>query len=196
MKSLKGTKTETNLLTAFIGESQTRNKYIYFAEIAWKEGYVKIANIFEETANHEKEHAKIIFNFLESKEIELKITSNIGIIGNTKDNLQIASNDENHANVIMYPDFAKIAKEEGFDKISIILSNIAISEKLHEERFKNLALKLKEASFFEKDKEEYWRCINCGYLHKGKSTPKICPACAHEQKYFEIFRSHLTKLVK
>eukprot|EP00831_Metopus_contortus_P067800 TRINITY_DN60534_c0_g1_i2.p3 TRINITY_DN60534_c0_g1~~TRINITY_DN60534_c0_g1_i2.p3 ORF type:complete len:149 (+),score=37.81 TRINITY_DN60534_c0_g1_i2:235-681(+) len=148
MKSLKGTKTETNLLTAFIGESQARNKYTYFASVAKKEGYVRIANIFEETANQEKEHAKRIFKFLEGGEVEIKASFPAGVISNTIDNLIEAANGENYEHTIMYPNFAKIAKEEGFDEIAEVLKCIAVAEKLHEERYKNLAAKLKEGSFF------------------------------------------------
>ena len=184
--SLKGTKTEKNILTAFIGESQARNKYTYFASVAKNEGYVQISKIFEETANHEKEHAKRLFKFLEGGLAEITATFPAGVIGSTLDNLRAAAEGEHEEYSEMYPEFAKIAREEGFPEIAKVMDNIAIAEMYHEERYKSLIANIENNKVFKKDSEIVWRCQNCGYNHKGKSAPGKCPACDHPQAHFEI----------
>lgn len=186
MKSLKGTKTEKNLLTAFAGESQARNRYTYFAKQAKKEGYVQIAKIFEETAEQEKEHAKRLFKFLEGGEVEITAAFPAGVIGTTAENLKAAAEGENYEWDKMYPEFAKIAEEEGFDEIAAVFEAIAVAEKQHEKRYQGLLKNLEEGKVFKKDEEVVWRCLNCGYLHVGKEAPQLCPACAHPQAYFEL----------
>ena len=172
---LKGSKTEQNLMTAFAGESQARNKYTYFASKAKKDGYEQIAAIFEETANNEKEHAKMWFKELHG-----------GAVPSTIDNLIDAANGENYEWTDMYAKFAKEAKEEGFDKIAYLFEAVGKIEKEHEERYRKLLENLENGSVFEKDGEVYWICQNCGHIHKGKTPPKVCPVCAHPQSYFEI----------
>ncbi|MBC15903.1 Rubrerythrin [Pseudodesulfovibrio profundus] len=184
--SLKGTKTEKNILTAFIGESQARNKYTYFASVAKKEGYVQISKIFEETANHEKEHAKRLFKFLEGGDAEITATFPAGKIGNTVENLKAAAHGENEEYSEMYPEFAAIAREEGFPEIAAVMENIAVAEKYHEERYLSLLDNIEKERVFVKDKEIVWRCQNCGYNHKGTTAPVACPACDHPQSHFEI----------
>ncbi len=186
MKSLKGTRTEKNLLTAFAGESQARNRYTYFAKQAKKEGYVQIAKIFEETAEQEKEHAKRLFKFLEGGEVEITAAFPAGVIGTTAENLKAAAEGENYEWDKMYPEFAKVAEEEGFDEIAAVFEAIAVAEKQHEKRYKGLLKNLEEGKVFKKDQEVVWRCINCGYLHVGAEAPQLCPACAHPQAYFEL----------
>lgn len=183
--SLKGTQTEKNILTAFIGESQARNKYTYFASIAKKEGYVQISKIFEETANHEKEHAKRLFKFLEGGDAEIVATFPAGVLGSTLDNLKAAAAGENEEYTEMYPDFAKVAREEGFPEIAAVMENIAVAEKYHEERYNALIANIESSSVFAKDEEIEWRCQNCGYNHKGTTAPDRCPACDHPQSHFE-----------
>lgn len=170
---LKGSKTEKNLLAAFAGESQARNKYSYFASQAKKEGYEQIAAIFQETANNEKEHAKKEFKFLKG-------------IGDTKANLLAAAEGENHEWTSMYPEFAKVAIEEGFTKIAKVFEEIAKVEKEHEKRYKKLLKNLEEGRVFKKDKPVKWKCRNCGYIYEGTEPPKICPACDHPQSYYEL----------
>lgn len=184
--SLKGTQTEKNILTAFIGESQARNKYTYFASVAKKEGYVQISKIFEETANHEKEHAKRLFKFLEGGEAEIVATFPAGVIGNTLENLKAAAAGENEEYTHMYPEFAKIAREEGFPQIAAVMENIAVAEAYHEERYKSLIANIENDAVFVKGEEISWRCQNCGYTHKGTTAPVKCPACDHAQAHFEI----------
>ncbi|KUJ95673.1 MAG: hypothetical protein PWR24_1694 [Desulfonauticus sp.] len=186
MKSLKGTRTEKNLLTAFAGESQARNRYTYFAKQAKKEGYVQIAKIFEETAEQEKEHAKRLFKFLEGGEVEITAAFPAGVIGTTAENLKAAAEGENYEWDKMYPEFAKVAEEEGFDEIAAVFEAIAVAEKQHEKRYKGLLKNLEEGKVFKKDQEVVWRCLNCGYLHVGAEAPQLCPACAHPQAYFEL----------
>lgn len=186
MASLKGTRTEKNLLTAFAGESQARNRYTYFSKQAKKEGYVQIAKIFEETANQEREHAKRLFKLLEGGEVEIQAAFPAGVIGTTLENLQAAAAGEQHEHEQMYPEFAKIAEEEGFNDIACILRAIANAEKQHEKRYRGLIANLEENKVFKKDKEVVWRCINCGYLHVGEMAPNKCPACDHPQAYFEL----------
>ncbi|MBE6835895.1 MAG: rubrerythrin family protein [Ruminococcaceae bacterium] len=170
---LKGTKTEANLLTAFAGESQARNKYTYFASKAKKEGYEQIAAIFEETANNEKEHAKMWFKLL-------------GGIGSTTDNLKAAADGENFEWTDMYDKFAKEAREEGFDKIAAMFEGVAKIEKDHEERYRKLLANIEGGLVFSRDGDMVWICRNCGHVHVGKQAPDVCPVCAHPQKYFEL----------
>jgi len=185
MKSLKGTRTEKNLLTAFAGESQARNRYTYFASQAKKEGYQRIADIFLETAEQEKEHAKRLFKFLECGQVEIQAAYPAGKIGNTLENLLAAAEGEHYENTQMYPEFAKVAREEGFPEIAGVLEAIAEAEKFHEKRYRALAAKIKEGTLYKRDTEIVWRCRNCGYIHVGPEAPEECPACAHPQGYFE-----------
>jgi len=186
MKSLKGTQTEKNLLTAFAGESQARNRYNYFASQARKDGFVQMALIFEETANQEKEHAKRLFKLLEGGEVEVKASFPAGIIAGTLQNLKDAAAGENHEWTAMYPDFARVARSEGFDEIAAIFEAIAVAEKQHEKRYLDLAANIENGRVFKRSTEVVWRCLNCGYLHKGKDAPPECPACAHPQAHYEI----------
>lgn len=172
---LKGSKTEKNLREAFAGESQARNKYTYYASKAKKDGYVQIQKIFEETANNEKEHAKLWFKLLHG-----------GEIGDTLDNLKDAAASENYEWTDMYQRFAKEAKEEGFDKIAYLFSEVAKIEKTHEERYKKLYNNIVNGEVFEKEKEVVWVCENCGHVHVGKKAPKICPVCDHPQAFFDM----------
>ncbi|WP_147820020.1 rubrerythrin [Salidesulfovibrio onnuriiensis] len=184
--SIKGTRTEQNLLKAFAGESQARNKYNYFASIAKKEGYVQISAIFEETANHEKEHAKRLFKFMEGGEVEITASYPAGVLGNTVQNLKEAAGGEHYEYETMYPEFARIAREEGFNEIAAVFENIAVAETYHEERYLALVKNIEAGKVFVKDNEIVWRCRNCGYNHKGTTAPEKCPACAHPQAHFEI----------
>jgi rubrerythrin len=186
MGKLKGSETEKNLLTAFSGESQARNRYTYFASQAKKEGFVQMQAIFEETANQEKEHAKRLFKFLEGGEVEIAAAFPAGVIGTTLDNLKAAAAGENYEYSEMYPGFAKIAREEGFDTIAAVFEAIAVAEKQHEKRYLDLAANIEAGRVFKRDKEVVWRCRNCGYLHEGDSAPETCPACAHPQTHFEL----------
>ena len=174
MKDLKGSKTEANLLAAFAGESQARNKYTYYASKAKKDGYEQIAAIFTETANNEKEHAKIWFKLLHDG------------IGDTLDNLADAAAGENYEWTDMYATFAKEAKEEGFDKIAYLFEQVGTIEKEHEERYRALIDNIEAGRVFERDGEIYWQCANCGYIHKGLEAPEICPVCAHPRAFFQI----------
>ena len=186
MGSLKGTQTENNLLTAFSGESQARNRYTYFASKAKKEGYVQIADIFTETANQEKEHAKRLFKFLEGGEVEITGAFPAGVIGTTIENLKDAAEGEHYEQTEMYPGFAKIAREEGFDSIAAVFEAIAVAEKQHEKRFMDLDANIEAGKVFKRDEKVIWRCRNCGYLHEGSEAPELCPACAHPQAHFEL----------
>jgi rubrerythrin len=183
---LKGTKTEKNLLAAFAGESQARNRYTYFAGQAKKEGYVQIADIFEETADQEKEHAKRFFKFLEGGELEITGAFPAGVIGSTLENLKAAAAGEHYEYSEMYPEFAKIAREEGFDAIAMVFEKIAIAEKQHGKRYSDLAANIEAGRVFKRDGKVTWRCRNCGYLHEGNEAPDQCPACAHPQAHFEL----------
>jgi len=185
MKGLKGTRTERNLLTAFAGESQARNRYTYFASQAKKEGYQRIAHIFLETAEQEKEHAKRLFKFLEGGEVEIQASFPAGRIGNTLENLLAAAEGENYEHSRMYPEFARVAREEGFPEIAAVLEAIAEAEKFHEKRYRALAERLKAGTLFRRDEPIVWRCRNCGYIHVGPEAPEECPACAHPRGYFE-----------
>jgi len=186
MASLKGTRTEKNLLTAFAGESQARNRYTYFASKAKKEGYVQISTIFEETANQEKEHAKRFFNFLEGGDVEISGAFPAGVIGSTLENLKAAAAGEHHEHTVMYPEFAKIAREEGFDAIAMVFDAIAVAEKQHEKRYNDLAANIDAKRVFKRGEKVTWRCRNCGYVHEGEEAPEACPACAHPQAHFEL----------
>ena len=185
-KSLKGTKTEQNLLKAFAGESQARTRYEFFASVAKKEGLEQISAIFTETAGQEKEHAKRFFKFLEGGDVEIQATYPAGIIGNTAENLKAAAMGENEEWSILYPEFAKVAEEEGFKEIATAFKMIATVEVQHEKRYLKLLENLEKGIVFEKDGEVYWMCRNCGYIHKGKKAPQECPACVHPQAFFEI----------
>lgn len=184
--NLKGTQTEKNLLTAFAGESQARNRYTYFASKAKKEGYIQIQTIFEETAAQEKEHAERLFKFLQGGEIEITAAFPAGVIGTTLENLKASAGGENHEWTTMYPEFAQVAKDEGFPEISSVFTAIAVAEKQHEARYLGLAKNIENNTVFTKPAAVVWRCRNCGYLHEGTSAPALCPACAHEQAHFEL----------
>ncbi len=186
MSTLKGSKTEQNLLKSFAGESQARMRYDYFTKQAKKEGLEQIAAIFEETALNEKEHAKRFFKFLEGGMVEITATYPAGIIGTTLENLKASAEGENEEWTELYPEFAKIAEEEGFKEIATAFKMIARAEKAHEERFRKLYNNLEEGKVFERDGQLIWKCRNCGYLHSGAKAPKTCPACLHPQSYFEI----------
>jgi rubrerythrin len=186
MSSIKGTKTEQNLLKSFAGESQARNRYTYFAAAARKEGYVQIADIFEETANQEKEHAKRFFKFLEGGMLEFTATFPAGCIGSTAANLLAAANGEHEEHTDLYPAFATVAKEEGFAEIAAVWKYISVAEKQHEKRYRDLLTNLEAGRVFRRDQEVVWRCRNCGYLHSGNGAPDKCPACIHPQAHFEL----------
>ncbi len=184
MTSLKGTQTEKNLLIAFAGESQARNKYTFFASVAKKEGYVQIAKVFEETAEQEKEHAKRLFKFLEGGLVNIDWNFPAGVIGDTAENLVAAANGEKEEYTEMYPAFAKTAREEGFEEIAKVMGAIAVAEKHHEDRYLTLLKELQQDTIFKKSERIIWECLNCGYLHIGEAAPEKCPACAHPQSYF------------
>lgn len=186
MAGLKGTRTEQNLLKAFAGESQARNRYTYFASAAKKEGLIQISNIFEETANQEKEHAKRFFKFLEGGDVEITACYPAGKIGTTLENLKAAAAGEEHEWGQLYPDFAKVAKEEGFLEVSKAFELISNAEKQHGKRYRDLASNLESGKVFKRDGKVIWRCINCGYLHEGQAALNVCPACLHPQDYFEL----------
>lgn len=186
MASLKGTKTEKNLLVSFAGESQARNRYTYFAAAAKKEGFAQIADIFEETANQEKEHAKRFFKFLEGGEVEIVASFPAGVIGNTLENLKASAAGENYEHSTMYPEFAQIAHDEGFEAIAIVWKMISVAEKQHEKRFAELAANIEAGKVFKREGSATWRCRNCGYIHDGEEASLMCPACAHPQAHFEL----------
>ncbi len=186
MKSLKGTKTEKNVLTAFAGESQARNRYSYFASQAKKEGYEQISAIFLDTADNEKEHAKVLFKLLEGGQVEITGAFPAGVIGDTAANLREAADGESYEHVTMYPEFAAIAASEGFPAIAATMRNIAVAEKGHENRYRALIKNIDEGTVFKKNEKVTWRCRNCGYIHEGMEAPQECPACQHARAYFEI----------
>jgi rubrerythrin len=186
MSDLKGSKTEKNLLTAFAGESQARNRYTYFASKAKKEGFVQISHIFEETADQEKEHAKRFFKFLEGGEVEIQAAFPAGVIGSTAENLKAAAAGEHYEWESMYPEFAKVAREEGFEEIAKVFEAVVVAEKQHEKRYLGLLKNVEAGTVFKKGKKVVWRCRNCGYLHEGEEAPTLCPACAHPQAHFEL----------
>ena len=184
--SIKGTKTEKNLLTAFAGESQARNRYNYFAGQARKEGFVQISDIFAETADQEKEHAKRFFKFLEGGDVEIVGTFPAGVIGTTAENLKAAAMGEKDEWSEMYPGFAQTARDEGFADIAAVFEAVSVAEKQHESRYNGLLANVEAGTVFKKDKPVKWRCRNCGYVHEGPEAPGACPACAHPQAYFEL----------
>ncbi|MFC1888492.1 rubrerythrin [Thermodesulfobacteriota bacterium] len=186
MMELKGSQTEKNLLTAFAGESQARNRYTYAAGKARKEGFVQIADIFEETANQEKEHAKRFFKFLEGGDVEVQAAFPAGVIGSTAENLRAAAGGEHHEWTEMYPGFAKTAREEGLEAAAGVFEAISVAEKQHEKRYLGLLANVEGGTVFKKDVAATWRCRNCGYLHEGAEAPEVCPACAHAQAHFEL----------
>ena len=190
MPKLRGSLTEKNLLKAFAGESQARNRYTYFASVAKKEGYEQIAGIFEETAENEKEHAKVFFKYLnESKGDKVEITASYpaGKIGTTTENLLEAADGEKEEWSSLYPEFEKIARKEGFREIADSFKEIGEVEEKHEKRYRKLLKNVVDGKVFKKDKIVKWKCRNCGYIHEGKEAPKVCPACKHPQAYYEIF---------
>ncbi len=184
--NLKGTQTEKNLLTAFAGESQARNRYSYFASQSRKEGYEQIAGIFSETAEQEKEHAKREFKFLEGGEAEISAAFPAGVIGSTLENLKAAAAGEHYENTEMYPSFAETAEREGFAEISTVFRKIAVAEKRHEERYVALAKNLTDGLVFKRERSVRWVCRNCGYVHEGREAPEACPACDHPKSYYEL----------
>jgi len=186
MPSLKGTQTEKNLLGSFAGESQARNRYTYFASVARKEGYVQIADVFLETADQEKEHAKRFFKQLEGGDVEITATFPAGVIGTTAENLAAAAAGEHEEHTSLYPGFARIAREEGFEAAALIWEAVCVAEKQHEKRYNDLLANVKAGTVFKKDRPVTWRCRNCGYLHEGEEAPGSCPACAHPQAHFEL----------
>jgi rubrerythrin len=190
MATLKGTQTEQNLLKAFAGESQARNRYTYFASAARKEGLEQMAALFEETADNEKEHAKRFFSFLEGGMVTISATYPAGKVGTTLDNLKAAADGEHEEWTDLYPDFAETAKKEGFAEVAMAFTQIAKVEKAHEERYRSLWKNLNEGKVFEKDGVAIWKCRNCGYIHEGKAAPAKCPACLHPQSYFELKESN------
>jgi rubrerythrin len=186
MANLKGTRTEKNLLTAFAGESQARNLYTYFASKAKKEGYVQMSDIFTETANQEKEHAKRFFEFLEGGDVQISAAFPAGFIGTTLENLKAAAAGEHYEYSEMYPGFAKTAREEGYNNIAVVLEAIAVAEKQHAKRYLDLAANIEAARVFKRDEKVTWRSRNCGYLHEGNEAAETCAACAHPQAHFEL----------
>lgn len=185
-KSLKGTRTEKNLMTSFAGESQARMRYTYFASVAKKESYEQIAAIFTETADQEKEHAKRMFKWLEGGMVEITASYPAGVIGSTLENLKAAAAGEHEEWSLDYPKFADIADEEGFPAIAVMYRNIAVAEKGHEERYQAFVNNIENGTVFKKDIEVVWQCRNCGYLTIGKEAPELCPACLHPQAFFEV----------
>jgi rubrerythrin len=186
MSKLKGSKTEKNLLTAFAGESQARNRYTYFASKARDEGLEQISAIFLDTADNEKEHAKRFFKFLEGGVVEITAAFPSGVIGSTKENLLEAADGEHLEHEKLYPDAASVAEAEGFKEVAAAFSMVAIAERSHEKRYRDLLNNLETGKTFKRDKPVKWKCRNCGYVHEGTDAPKICPACRHPQAFFEL----------
>ncbi len=186
MSQLKGSKTEKNILTAFAGESQARNRYTYFASQAKKDGFVQISYIFEETANQEKEHAKRLFKFLEGGVVEISAAFPAGVIATTQENLKASAGGEHYEHSEMYPNFAKIARQEGFNEIASVFEAIAVAEKQHKKRYLALMANIESGRVFKREEPVVWRCRNCGYLHNSTEAPLVCPACAHPQEHFEM----------
>lgn len=185
-KSIKGSQTEKNLLAAFAGESQARNRYTFFASAAKKEGFEQISRIFLETAENEKEHAKVFFKYLEGGEVEITAGYPAGIIGDTKANLEAAAAGEQMEWTTLYAEFARVAREEGYPEVCRSFEQIAKVEKFHESRYRKLAQNIAENEAFKKKESVKWHCINCGYVHEGPEAPKECPACKHPQSYYEV----------
>ena len=186
MSSLKGSETEKNLLAAFAGESQARNRYTYFASKAKKEDFVQIADIFAETADQEKEHAKRFFKFLEGGDVDIRAAFPAGVIGSTAENLKAAADGEHDEWQNMYPQYATIAREEGFEAIAKVFEAVAVAEKQHEKRYLGLLANVQAGTVFKKKEKVLWRCRNCGYVHEAEEAPGACPACAHSQAHFEL----------
>jgi rubrerythrin len=186
MKSVKGSKTEKNLLTSFAGESQARNRYTYFASAAKKEGYIQVSNIFEETAANETEHAKRMFKFLEGGMVEITASYPAGKIGTTAENLEAAAGGEHEEWTDLYPAFAKTAREEGYPEVGAMFDSISVAETQHEKRYRGLLANIVAGKVFKKDTKVKWRCANCGYIHEGAEALKMCPACNHPQAHFEV----------
>jgi rubrerythrin len=189
-KSVKGTQTEKNLLAAFAGESQARNRYTFFASVARKEGYEQIANIFTETAGNEKEHAEIFFKYLEGGDVEIIAAYPAGIIGDTLTNLKAAADGEKLEWSLLYANFGKTAAEEGFKDIATSFKEIAEVEEFHEKRYRKLAANVAAGEVFKKKAVVKWHCTNCGYIHEGTEAPDICPACKHAQAYYELLEEN------
>ncbi|ADJ26487.1 Rubrerythrin [Dehalogenimonas lykanthroporepellens BL-DC-9] len=185
-KSIKGTRTEINLLTAFAGESQARNRYTYFAGAAKKEGYEQISRIFIETADNEKEHAKVFFKYLEGGEVEIKASYPAGVIGTTRENLEEAANGEKMEWSVIYANFAAEADKEGFGEIATSFREIAEVEEFHERRYRGLAANIDKGEVFKRPATVKWHCLNCGYVHEGPEAPELCPACKHPRSYYEL----------
>ena len=185
-KSLKGSRTEKNLLAAFAGESQARNRYTFFASVARREGYEQIANIFIETAGNEKEHAEVFFKHLKGGDVEIVAAYPAGIVGDTKTNLEAAADGEKLEWSDIYADMGKVAKEEGFGEIATSFKEIAEVEEFHEKRYRKLARNVSQGEVFKRTIPVKWHCTNCGYIHDGTEAPKICPACKHPQAYYEV----------
>jgi rubrerythrin len=183
---LSGSQTERNLLLAFAGESQARNRYTYFASQARNEGFIQIAQVFEETAGQEKEHAKRFFKFLQGGVVQIQASFPAGIIGSTAENLLAAAQGENEEWSTLYPGFAAVARNEGFNAIATIFDKIAVAEKQHERRFRGFLENVQNGRVFKREQPSAWRCLNCGYVHEGPEAPAACPACAHPQAYFEL----------
>jgi rubrerythrin len=186
MASLKGSKTEKNLLKSFAGESQARNRYTFFASVARDEGYIQIQRIFEETAANEKEHAEVFFKYLEGGEVEITAAYPAGKIGTTAENLLAAAEGEHLEWGTLYPNFAKVAKEEGFTEVAESFTEISEVEEEHEKRYRKLLDNVKKGTVFKRDKDVEWHCLNCGYIHHGKEAPEVCPACQHPRSYYEL----------
>ncbi len=187
---MKGTQTEKNLLKAFAGESQARNRYTMFAKIAKKEGYEQIYDFFIETAENEFQHAKIFFSFLEGGDLEITAAYPAGKLGTTEENLLAAANGEHEEFVALYPEFARVAQEEGFPKVANAFSKIGLIEKDHEDRFRQLLENIEEKKVFSRETSQFWYCRKCGHVHYGEKSPKACPVCAHPQAYFEIKKAN------
>lgn len=187
MKSIKGTQTEKNLLAAFAGESQARNRYNLFAEKARKEGFIAVADVFDATALNEYEHAKIFFKYLEGGDVEFCATYPAGKVKSTYDNLVMAANGENHEFEVLYPQFAKVAKEEGFPEIASMFKLIAKIEKHHHEKFAALAEHIKNSTLYRKTEKVQWLCLKCGHIHEGERPPEHCPVCNEDRAYFKLY---------
>ncbi|WP_316346872.1 rubrerythrin [Desulfuromonas acetoxidans] len=185
-KSVKGTETEKNLLKSFAGESQARTRYTYFSSIAKKEGFVQISDVFAETADQEKEHAKRFFKFLEGGDLEITAMYPAGRMGTTAENLLAAATGENEEHTELYPAFADVAQQEGFPEIAAAYRAICVAEKQHEKRYRDLLANLESGQVFKRGESVVWRCRNCGYLHEGTEAPHLCPACIHPQAHFEL----------
>lgn len=190
MKSIKGSETEKNLLKAFAGESQARNRYTYFASVAKNEGYEQISAIFLETAENEKEHAKLFFKYLEGGSVEIVASYPAGIIGKTQENLLAAAEGENFEYSSLYPEFEEIARKEGFKEVADTFKEVGEVEEKHEKRYRKLLENVKNKKVFKKDTVVKWKCRNCGYVHEGKEAPGVCPACKHPQSYYEVLEEN------